>query len=201
MVTAPSPVLAFPVHEVADGRYCRTEDVEFPCRDPDEQFRFSFHQHWMRLVWPVTKMLLLTSLIAIIGGLTFFSVVGVTGTTRHLILIFLLAFFLAVQFEFLVRLYRYFLYLIVVTDRRVHRIKKTLLLVDEHETIDLWVLQEIQKMQHGPIQNVFGFGSVTFEAQDTRLTIHFVPRISERYREIMHLRELARASARKMQSA
>lgn len=149
------------------------------------------------MAWPILKAVLLTSLIMLIGSATFFSV-NTTGPTRHLILLFLLAFFLAVQFELLIRLYRYFLYVIIVTDRRVHRIKKTLLMTDEHESIDLWVLQEIQKMQHGPVQNVFGFGSVTLEAQDTRLTLHFVPHIAERYREIMHLRELARASARKM---
>ena len=178
--------------------YCRSEDSDFQCKDPDEVFHASLHQHWIRLAWPFTKTLLLTALILSIGGLTFSTVQVTASLPRHLILLFLLAFFLIIQCELLVRFYRYFLYLIIITDRRVHRIKKTLITTDEHECIDLWVLQEIQKIQRGPLQNLLGFGSLKLEAQDTHLTLHFIPHINERYGEIMHLREIARSSARRM---
>ena len=168
--------------------------MEFPGKDPGEAFQFSFRQHWIRMLWPFTKALLLTSMIFLIGWMTFGTISPGQAGPRHLILLFLLAFFLAIQFEFLVRFYRYFLYVVVVTDRRVHRIKKTILTTDEHECVDLWALQEIDKRQRGPIQNILGFGSLLLEAQDTHMTIHFVSRISRRYNDIMSLRERARGS-------
>jgi hypothetical protein len=113
--------------------------------------------------------------------------------SRHTIVTILTAFFLLVHFEFLARLYCYLLYVIVVTDRRVHRIKKTLLTLDDHESTDLWVLQDIDKRQHGLIQNLLGFGSLILEAQDTQVRIHFTPRIAEKYERITRLREQARA--------
>jgi len=172
--------------------------TDFPGKDPGEVFQSSFRQHWIRMLWPFTKTSLLTLLIFTIGFLTFFIIDVGQSTPRHLMLVFLLLFFLIIQFEFLVRFYRYFLYVIVVTDRRVHRIKKTILTTDEHECVDLWVLQEIDKRQRGPIQNILGFGSLTLEAQDTCMTLHFVPHIESRYNEIMSLRERARASGRRM---
>lgn len=175
-----------------------TANTDFPGKDPGEQFQSSFRQHWIRMLWPFSKTFLLTLLILIIGYLTFFAIDVGQSAPRHLILIFLLAFFLAIQFECLVRFYRYLLYVVVVTDRKIHRIKKTLLTTDEHECVDLWALQEIDKRQRGPIQNLLSFGSLMLEAQDTRMTLHFVPRISLRYQEIMSLRERARASGRKM---
>lgn len=171
--------------------------TDFPGKDPREIFQSSFRQHWIRILWPFSKASLLTLLILAIGFLTFF-VVGVAASgPRHLMLIFLLLFFLMIQFEMLIRFYRYFLYVVVVTDRRIHRIKKTLLTMDEHESVDLWALQEIDKRQRGPIQTILGFGSLFLEAQDTHMTLHFVSQIEKRYNEIMGLRERARAERRR----
>lgn len=199
MVTVAIPALAsIPLSE---RRNDAPDEACFQCQDPDEEFRLSFHQHWIRLAWPIAKTFLLTSLVLMIGYMTFFAIDITDATARHLILIFLLAFFVFVQLEFLVRFYQYFLYLIIVTDRRVHRIKKTLFLIDDHECIDLWVLQEIQKVQRGPMQNIFGFGTLKLEAQDTHLILHFIPDIKERYGEIMHLREMARKGPRRVSVA
>lgn len=172
--------------------------TDFPGKDPGEEFQSSFRQHWIRMLWPFSRILLLTLLILLIGYMTFFVVDIEQSTPRRLTLLFLLVFFLTIQIEFLVRFYRYFLYVVVVTDRKIHRIKKTLLTTDEHECVDLWALQEIDKRQRGPIQNLLGFGSLMLEAQDTHMTLHFVPRISMRYTEIMSLRERARASGRRV---
>jgi len=102
-----------------------------------------------------------------------------------------LLFFLS-HADFLVRFYRYFLYIIVVTDNKVHRIKKTLLTIDDHQSVDIWMLQDIYKCQHGIIQNMLHYGSLILEAQDTVLRIHFVPQVAKRYEQLIRLRELAR---------
>lgn len=165
----------------------------FQAKDQDEIFHFYYHQHWIRLLWPFTQLLIANVLI--IG----FALVMLTGSmfaeplSRHSILTILIAFFLFSHFAFLIRFYHYLLYVIVVTDRRIHRIKKTLITLDDHESTDLWVLQDIHKRQHGIIQNVFGYGSLILQAQETEVRIHFTPAINRRYEALTHLRERARA--------
>jgi hypothetical protein len=95
----------------------------------------------------------------------------------------------------MMRFYRYFLSLTIVTDRKVHRIRKTLLTMNIHESVDLWLLQDITKSQRGIIQNLFGFGSLILEGQNQPLLrIHFTPHITLNHTKLMHLRERARTA-------
>ncbi|MFH0851845.1 MAG: hypothetical protein V1876_03800 [Candidatus Peregrinibacteria bacterium] len=165
----------------------------FQAKDHAEAFQFYYHQHWIRLLWPFCRLLLWNILIIGTG------IVMLTGDmfeeplSRRTILLILTVFFLLAHFEFLARLYHYLLYVIVVTDKRIHRIKKTLLTLDDHESTDLWVLQDIHKRQHGLIQNLFGYGTLILQAQETEIRIHFTPKINKRYEALTHLRERARA--------
>ncbi len=165
--------------------------VDFQGRHPGEQFQFYFRQHWIRMIWPFARTVLFTLLLALTGFLTFFFADITEPVARHGILLLLLVFLAIVQFDFLIRFYRYFLYVTVVTDRSVHRIKKTMLTIDDHESIDLSVLQDVNKSQRGLFQNLLGFGTLTLEAQESMLRIHFTPRITERHGELMRLRQLA----------
>ena len=109
-------------------------------------------------------------------------------TTRHVMLFLLCLLFLYSQFEFLNEFYRHFLYVLVVTNRKIHRIKKTLFVLDEHQSIDVTALQDVHKGQHGVIQNIFRFGTLTLEAQESVLRIHFVPDVQRKYNAILQLR-------------
>lgn len=168
----------------------------FQGKADSEHFEFYFRQHWIRLVAPLVRMLTGTVVLAGTGYVMFFVLTVPDDASRHGLLIALLLLFMLLQLSFLHRFYIYFLYVIVVTDRRVHRIKKTLFSIDDHQTIDIWTFQDIDKLQRGPIQNLFGFGSLTLESQNTTLTIHFVPRINKIQKRISHLRELARDAQR-----
>ena len=145
------------------------------------------------MLWPVVKLTLWNLIIFGIG----YSIFGMThivdDLTRHLALGFLTLFFILAHFEFLTRLYRYLLYIVVVTDKKIHRIKKTLITTDDHISVDIWMTQDIQKCQNGVIQNIFKFGSIILEVQETVMRIHFVPKIYKKYERIMHLREHARS--------
>jgi hypothetical protein len=169
-----------------------TAAMDFPNKDPEERFCSSFRQHWSRMLMPMLKALALTIVLAVIGGLSLSTIESEKTASQHILLASLLVFFIGAQLEFITRFYRYFLYVIIVTDRRVHRIKRSLLTFDDHECIDLWAIQEIRKSQHGPLQKLFGFGSIILEGQDIRLTLHFVPQVSRRYEELLALRELVR---------
>lgn len=169
-----------------------TDGITFSGKDFDEKFQFYYRQHWVRLCPRFLRMVAGSLIIVAIGYVTFFTVDVTASFPRHLILLFLLVLFLYVQLEFLVSFYHYFLYVVVATDKKVHRIKRTMLTVDEHESIDLWVLQDIHKTQRGIVQNLFGFGTLTLQAQDSVLRLHFTPSIVERSEDVMHLRERAR---------
>lgn len=169
-----------------------TADTEFQGKHPGEAFQFSFRQHWIRLLWPFTKLIVWHLLIIGIAYVTFAMIRIPDSFTRRATLILLTFFYLLANFEFLARFYRHYLYVIVITDKKIHRIKKSLIILDDHQSIDLWALQDINKYQHGLIQNLLGFGSIELEAQDTLLRIHFTPAIANIYEKLMHLREQAR---------
>lgn len=154
--------------------------------------QFYFRQHWIRMVKPTVEMIGITIILIAIGATLEWSVGADQGTTRHVFIVLLLAFLLAAQFRFLNRFYCYFLYMVVVTDRKVHRIKKNLLTLNTHQSVDMWSLQDLKKSQRGPIQNIFGFGTIVLEAQDTQLRIHFTPKITEHYEALLHLLEMNR---------
>ncbi|MDD5041269.1 MAG: hypothetical protein PHX87_03280 [Candidatus Peribacteraceae bacterium] len=173
----------------------------FQAKDQAEAFQFYYHQHWIRLVWPLCRLLFWNILIAGTGIIMLTGTMFAEPLSRRTILAILTAFFLLAHFEFLARLYHYLLYVIVVTDRKIHRIKKTLLTMDDHESTDLWVLQDIHKRQHGLIQNLFGYGTMILQAQETEVRIHFTPNINKRYAALTALRERARAYARPREDA
>ena len=165
----------------------------FQGKDFNEEFQFYFHQHWIRLFWPALRLVILNLFMVGIGVVILFSGQFADPLSRRTILTLLTAFALILHFEFLVRFYCYLLYIIVVTDKRVHRIKKTLITTDDHESTDLWVLQDIQKRQRGIVQNLFGYGSLILQAQETEIRIHFTPEINKRYEALTRLRERARS--------
>ena len=144
------------------------------------------------MLWPFLKMLLWNTIIFGIGYSVFFMTDITDAQTIHTTLFFLTVFFVLAQFEFLTRFYRFLLYIIIVTDKKIHRIKKSLILTDDHISMDLWMVQDLRKCQNGILQNVLGYGSIILEAQDTILRMHFTPRIVKKYEKLMHLREQAR---------
>lgn len=173
------------------NEHVHRREVSFPGMDPTEEFRFYFRRHPIRL-WSSIGIMLVWMLIFALG-------VYATGVyamqdryTARITAAILCLFLVIPQMAFIIRLYGYYLRIVIVTDKKVHQFKRTLLAVDRHESVDLWVLQDIAKSQRGLIQNLLGFGSIKLEAQNSRMTIHFAPRIDETYNLIVGLREEAR---------
>jgi hypothetical protein len=168
-------------------------DIDFPGRHEGEEFQFFFRQHWIRL-WHGFRNLLVWTVVFGVGIYIVANAFGSdTPVIRRVILVALSIFFLFTQLSFLVKFYSYFLYVIIVTDKKIHRIKKTMLTTDDHQSVDLWTLEDITKNQHGIIQNIFGFGSLVLISQTQEpLRVHFTPSISDKHEVIMSLREQAR---------
>lgn len=166
--------------------------MHFQGKHAGETFQFRFYHHWVRLIWPAGKAIIKTAILIGVAWVTFLAVGPEDVISRRVLLELYIVLFLLFQFEFLVRLFRYFLRVTVITDRKVHRIEKTLLMVDDHQSVDLWMIQDIDRCQHNIVENILCYGKITLEAQETVLKLHYVPCITEIYEKVMHLREQAR---------
>ncbi len=164
----------------------------FPGKDPQEHFALSFRQHWIRLLPRFLRLVAQTLFVAAAGWISFVLVDTGNKNNDHVIAVLLVFGFLLTQFEFMVMFYRYFLRLTIFTDRKVHLFKKTLMLTDDHHSLDLWMLQDIRKNQHGMLQNMLGYGTIILDAQDSQLRLHFVPQIQKKIEVLLQLRERAR---------
>lgn len=165
--------------------------ISFPGMDPTEEFRFYFYRHWTRVARSIGFMLLWVIMLAALVYVSGVASADDLPSRRMLIGVFVM-FFLVPQFVFAMKMYKYFLCMVIVTDKKVHYFRRTILAVDTHQSIDLWVLQDIDKTQRGLIQNMLGFGTLRLEAQNTALLIYFVPQIDKIYDVIVGLREEAR---------
>lgn len=165
--------------------------ITFPGMTAGEHFQFFYRQHWMRLARMIQALAAGTALYA--AALWLITDMQ-PDDTRRLLLAFASGAYLLLQLTLLTRFYRHFLYVVVVTDAKVYRIKKTLLTVDDRQTIDLWSLSDATATQHGLFQNVLGFGTLVLHGtEETR--IHFTPRVRQQLNRISHLRTQARNRA------
>lgn len=163
-------------------------DITFFGKIPGEKLQCYFRQHWARISVPFLRHVAWNAVIVLFAYISFFIIVIDDAPTRHMLLVFFLLWLIGVHAAFLAILYRYFLYVIVITDQRVHRIKKTFLVSDDVQNMDLLMLQDIEKKQHGIVQKILGYGTIVLEARDTVMRLHYVPRIDEKYIMLMHLR-------------
>ncbi len=163
--------------------------ITFPGQASGEVFQFYFRQHWMRL----GRMMQLLVVGVLVYAASLWLMLGMPEDgTRQTLLICIAAGFILLNLVILARFYIYFLYVVVVTDQKVHRIKKTLVAVDDRLSIDFWSLNDITKRQHGIVQNIFGFGTVVLHGGE-QLKIHFVPKIGKEIEQLSRLRAHARA--------
>ena len=167
-------------------------DINFQGKHSMEKFQFYFYQHWIRLGWPLLKLVGRDALIISIFVITLISIGVADDFNRRIALAIFSLIFILSHMEFLKRVYCYFLRVTIVTDRRVHRIHKSLLFIDDHQSVDLWMLQDVYRKQHSLFENILGYGIIVLDAQDTHIQLYYVPRIITIGERIMALREQAR---------
>ncbi len=169
-------------------------DFDFPGKDPGEQVQFYFRRHWIKLLKHIGKYLLIS--IALLGGMFSITVLLTLERTPlyHTFLITVVLIFAGINLLLVVKLYRNLLWVTIVTDKRIHWIHKSLLLRNQHQTIDLWLLEDISMKQRGFLQNLLGYGSliIVLQSKDVGMTLWYVPAVTAQYRHIMLLREKAR---------
>jgi hypothetical protein len=160
--------------------------ADFQGSDPREMLQFFFRQHWIRLLWPAARTLFWSALIIGAGAVAY----GVGGAW-HPILAALALLFVFCHLQLLARVYRHFLTIIIVTDRKFHHVKRNLLSLNDHHTVDIAMLQDVVRRQSGIVQSVMGYGTVILDVNGKPMRIHFVPHLSDTHEGIMKLRQQA----------
>jgi hypothetical protein len=164
-VTAPSPPPAFPGQE------------------PGERIDAVIHRHWLSLLRDAAPAVGITLLTVI----AWFLPIGpeMDTASRHLIVIVLSVLLIALHGYAASRLYGHFLRAMILTDRKLHHIRKTLLHRDDQRSIEFPILLNVRKHQRGIHQTLLQYGSLILETPETSLTLRFVPRVDEVLGSIM----------------
>lgn len=162
------------------------ENIGFQGKHDNERYHFHYYRHWVKIVLPF--MVLVGAYAAVFLLFTFVVTPNLSDPAlrRSAAAIFVL---IAVMFHFhFVReFYLRFLYVVIVTDRMVHRIHKTLFFCDDHQSIDLQSVQDVKRIKHGILPNLLNYGDILLEAQETTLHLHYVPKVKHVHENLLKL--------------
>ncbi len=92
--------------------------------------------------------------------------------------------------RFFLRIIRYYLDIVVVTNYRIVSIDKSLYLRDSKDAVDLPKIQDINKNQHGIMKKILKFSDlvITLSSTSTTKTLGFVPNPDYHFRKINQLK-------------
>lgn len=98
--------------------------------------------------------------------------------------VFAVATFTVYMHKYFLRLFSHFMHVCIFTNLRVIEHDKSLILHDDHETLDVAKIQDIQKFQDGLIRNFLGYGDLLVTLSSSKATKFFkhVPNINFHYR-------------------
>jgi len=149
-------------------------------------------KHWIVLIRDILGFLIfITVLILLIANFvrvyTFFS--------QDSSLITLLAFSIVCLFtlyihHFFLRLIKYYLEIVVITNYRIVDVDKSLYLRDSKDAIDLSKIQDIKESKHGIMKKMLNFGEliITLSSTSTTKTLSFIPNPGYYFRKINELK-------------
>jgi hypothetical protein len=157
-----------------------------------EEVQCFYRKHWIVIVKDLIGFLFFLFVL----GFTAFHFKGVyqffaQDTLFTTFLAFsLVALFTIYIHKFFLRMIRYFLDIVIVTNYRIVVLDKSLYLRDSKDATDLPKIQDIQKSQDGLIKNIFKFGElvITLSSTSTTKTLKFVPNPDYHFRKINKLK-------------
>lgn len=150
----------------------------------DEVVVCVFRRHWIRVLPHLLSIpLLILVLLLIFFNLPFFMGATIGVATLFVFGLTVLHIFLHRQF---LSVFRYYLQTVVLTNRRVVLVEKSVFFRDFKTSIDLANIQDLQKNQSGLLQTFFNYGSLVFmlSGSSSSMMIDLVPRPEYQYKKI-----------------
>lgn len=146
---------------------------DFPGQQPGEEVELLSVFHGIRLVPFFIYMIIL---VAVIIGINFFT--NITPATSLFINTIAAAVIIHI---FCMRMYNYFLKVIIVTNRRLIYIQHSTLLTRERETIPLTNIQDFRFRQNGILPRLLGYGDLIIlgSSSEVKYKFNYVPKVNK----------------------
>ena len=116
--------------------------------------------------------------VSVMGILAILNADWISGTAMYLLLGGLFILITFAHHTFYLRLFHYFLDIIIFTNYRIIDLKKSVYLLDDKEIIDLHEIQDIKKNQQGIIPNLLNYGEIKIATASlsTSMSLPHIPK-------------------------
>ncbi|MBD3328016.1 hypothetical protein GF340_01800 [Candidatus Peregrinibacteria bacterium] len=169
------------------------KDKHFKGQMNDEEVIDFFRKHWITLMGPTFSFVLF---IAILSLATYAAVqlpqFTLEETLFQILFLLTLTGTAVMTHNYFMRLFEFYITYVIITNHRVIDIHRTLYLTNDHESVYMKRIQDIQKQQVGLFKNILGYGELIFNAFGPDLiTIHNVPNPDFHFRLVNRVRNEA----------
>lgn len=162
------------------------KDRSFKGQQKSEEVICFCRKHWIVLVHHSVGFIVLNTIL--FSVLFYIKGNSLTISNPGYKIFILAAFAVALYFfhRFFIELLNYYLTIVIITNYRVIDLKKTIILQDYKDVIDLHEIQDIQKIQNGILKNILDYGTIKIAlagVPDTRI-LPYIPKPDRYFRRI-----------------
>lgn len=166
------------------------KDLHFKGQYANEHVIAFFRSHWITLLPDIVFNFFFVAVLAVVFGSFFSPILAFfatpVGQTVMVVTVFLISFFIH---NFYIKLINYFLNTVIITNFRIVENQKIVFMKDLQISIDMKMIQDIEKEQNGILKNILNFGEliIMMSSSDTRV-FKFVPNPNFHFRLINRLK-------------
>ncbi len=167
----------------------------FPGQHENEEIIFFFQKHWVELIYPVGRFLVEQFLIFMVLLFMYFRGQNLLHTLEGRIMtVVVIVSVMFTVFTLWIRLFNFFLRLIIITEYRLVDVKHQLFITNDENVIDFTSVQDVRAETHGFFNNIIKCGTLTFVFAGTNepKVFHNVMHPHKISARIMQVREIHR---------
>lgn len=144
-----------------------------------EEVICTFRRHWVVLLPYLIGFFIVFFLFVLIVSVDFRGNFPSADSVWHSQAIFFFATILCVWLlhRFFLRLFHYYLKVVIITNYRIVNIDKSVFFKDDQDAFDLNMIADVKKYSSGILETIFNYGVLEFSLPSMNIVkkIHFVP--------------------------
>lgn len=160
----------------------------------NEELRCFFRKHWITIlhIFGIAILLIIVEAFVLLGFSQFSAVIKESLLFSMIYVAIVIGFTIYVHKIFL-KLFAHFMDIYIFTNSRIVDHRKTVILHDSEEMLDIMKIQDIQMFQNGLLQNLLGYGEivVTLSSSKASRKISYVPNVNFHYRCLTRIKREA----------
>lgn len=166
------------------------KDLHFKGQYADEHVEAFFRSHWITMLPHLFINLFFFAIIAVLV-VSFYSTLVTFASTPAGQIVFVLAMLILTYciHQFFMKFVNHFLYTVIITNFRIVEIQNIIFVKDLQVSLDMSMIQDVEKKQNGIFKNILNFGEliVVMSSSDIRV-IKFVPNPNFQFRLVNRLK-------------